>query len=82
METVIATLELLNATLSYKFSLDGLEQAFEHCRVLPIPSLGLSLPFCQAIILFDMRSPLIGFYCLTKAHLLGICLIQVKNSTK
>ena len=54
-------LELINTTLSYKFCLDAMEQAFKHRRVLLIQSFGLSFPFCKAIIIFDMRSSSIGF---------------------
>jgi hypothetical protein len=78
--SIIKMLESIGATISYKFLLDSMEHAFEHCRILPVPTLGLSLPFRQSYEAWGLRQLI--FDGLRNAHLLGICLIQVKNSTK
>jgi hypothetical protein len=53
--TVIEMLEGIGETLSYKSLLDGMEHAFEHCRILYITSLCLSLPFRQSYEAWDLR---------------------------
>ena len=48
-------LEGIGETLPYKFLLDSIEHAFEHRRILPIPSLGIQLPFGQSYGAWDLR---------------------------
>ena len=47
-------LEGIRETLSYNFLLDSTEHAFEHCRILPMPTLGLPLPFRQSYERWDL----------------------------
>jgi hypothetical protein len=52
---VIEMLEGIGETLSYKSLLNSMEHAFEHRRILHIPSLCLPLPFRQSYDAWDLR---------------------------
>ena len=48
-EIVIKILGRINEALSYNVLLNSMKQAFEHCRILLIPTLSIPLPFRQAL---------------------------------